>query len=277
MAGRDREKQKRKARRNGLIAGIAVAGLGFLIFPFSALGAVLIAGAGALTGTVVGIMSEGLDLTTHNREDHPVAFDDLPLSGDEHTDEIIRKGAEALKQLREANEAIKDKDLSDKIYAVEDKCVSIFRTIAEKPAKSAQIRKFMNYYLPTTQKMLASYQTMQERGISQDALREHRETLSRGLDMVNTACQKQLDNLFKETQLDISTDIDVLEQMLKRDGYVEGDLSGAAISSAAKAAITAAAAQMAAGEDVPLLVVPGTENAGHSPAAKAGGTVDLPR
>jgi hypothetical protein len=28
---------------------------------------------------------------------------------------------------------------------------------------------------------------------------------------------------------------------------------------------------------VPLLVVPGTENAGHSPAAKAGGTVDLPR
>ena len=43
MAGRDREKQKRKARRIGLIAGIAVAGLGFLIFPFSALGAVLIA------------------------------------------------------------------------------------------------------------------------------------------------------------------------------------------------------------------------------------------
>ncbi len=256
MADRKREKQKRKARRNGLIAGLVTAGLGFLIFPFSAVGAVLIVGAAALVGATVGIMSEGLDLTTHNREDHPIAYDDLPLSGDEHADELIRKGAEALKQIRASNDAIQDKELSEKIYAVEEKCVSIFRTVAEKPAKAGQIRKFMNYYLPTTQKMLASYQTMQDRGISPEALAEHRQTLSRGLDMVNTACQKQLDNLFKETQLDISTDIDVLEQMLKRDGYVEGDLSGEGISRAALEARTAAAAQMAAEPDVPVLVVP---------------------
>lgn len=273
MANQQRKKQKRKARRNGLIAGIVTAGLGFLIFPFSAVGAVLIVGAAALTGGAVGIMSDGLDLTTHNREDHPVAFDDLPLSGDEHADEVIRKGAEALKQIRAANEVIRDKELSDKMYAVEEKCVSIFRTVAEKPAKAGQIRKFMNYYLPTTQKMLASYQTMQDRGISEDALKEHRQALSRGLDMVNTACQKQLDNLFKETQLDISTDIDVLEQMLKRDGYVEGDLSSEGISRAAKEARTAVAAQMAADEKVPLLVVPKSGSVPGTASAKESGSL----
>jgi hypothetical protein len=63
------------------------------------------------------------------------------------------------------------------------------------------------------------------------------------MDMVNLACQKQLDNLFKDTMLDVSTDIDVLEQMLKRDGFTD---------SAFDSARTAAAATMGS-NDVPVI------------------------
>ena len=53
-----------------------------------------------------------------------------------------------------------------------------------------------------------------------------RETTARGMNMILTACQKQIDNLHRENMMDISTDIDVLEQMLKRDGYTENELTG---------------------------------------------------
>ena len=57
-------------------------------------------------------------------------------------------------------------------------------------------------------------------------LQQARETTIRGMNMILTACQKQIDNLHKENMLDISTDIDVLEQMLKRDGYTENEITG---------------------------------------------------
>ena len=101
---------------------------------------------------------------------------------------------------------------------------------------------------------------MQERGISASELAKHRQSLNRGLDMVNTACQKQLDNLYKEKMLDITTDIDVLEQMLKRDGFIEGDLSSEGISRVVEESRTAAAAVLNASPDeaheAPVLEVP---------------------
>ena len=94
----------------------------------------------------------------------------------------------------------------------------------------------------------------------------HRATLNRGLDMVITACQKQLDNLYRDTMLDISTDIDVLAPMLKRDGFTEGDLSENTIMMNQNGALTAAAAMLQENE-VPQLVVPDTAQSESSSAS----------
>ena len=101
----------------------------------------------------------------------------------------------------------------------------------------------MNYYLPTTLKMLANYRTMLQRGVSYQEMNQARDTAVRGMNMVLTACQKQIDNLHKENMLDISTDIDVMEQMLKRDGYTENEILG---NKGMTTARTAAEAQMRA-------------------------------
>ena len=82
----------------------------------------------------------------------------------------------------------------------------------------------MNYYLPTTLKILANYRIMQQRGVSYGEMKEARETTVRGLTLILRACQKLIDNLHRENMLDISTDIDVLEQMLKRDGYTDSEI-----------------------------------------------------
>lgn len=228
MANKQKNKQQIKGRKAGWIAFGVTALLYAAIFPLYRIGDFILAAAVAfLVGKVVSIMGSGLDLTTHNREDlerEANQVEELPLSGDDAADAMISRGQDMLHQIRSENDAIPDEVLSGQMDELEHLCVQIFKTVAEKPGKAPQIRKFMDYYLPTTLKMLASYRTMSNRGVSVSDMTEARSTVIRGMGMVLTACQKQLDTLYKDDILDVSTDIDVLEQMLKRDGFTEGEL-----------------------------------------------------
>ncbi|MGN0778570.1 MAG: 5-bromo-4-chloroindolyl phosphate hydrolysis family protein [Aristaeellaceae bacterium] len=234
------DQRKRKGRKAGIIAAGVTVALYALLFPLYRISDFVVCGLLAfLASKLIGTMGEGLDLTTHNRQDQkaqPQPVEELPLSGNGEADAVIAKGQEMLHTIRAENDAITDEVLSGQMDELERLCVQIFTTVAEKPQKAPQIRKFMNYYLPTTLKMLASYRTMNDRGVSVSDMTEARATTIRGMGMVLTACQKQLDNLYKDTLLDVSTDIDVLEQMLKRDGYADGGLG--------KSSATAAAQQM---------------------------------
>ena len=225
--------------------------------------------AGVLLGLGIGkitsIMGSGLDTTTHNRRDREQQAREeeqarqkkeqeqkekaeaeekrrqeeasgIHLTGDKTADQVITSGLEMLATIRRENAAIPDQELTELMNNLTIKCEQIFRTVSECPSKAPQVRKFMNYYLPTTLKMLTTYRTMSQRGVSYGEMQEARETTVRALTMILSACQKQIDNLHRENMLDMSTDIDVLEQMLKRDGYMENEI--------VESARTAAEAQM---------------------------------
>lgn len=244
----------------------------FLIFTFLAkglgvfgiiLGLLLGLGVGKLTS----IMGSGLDTTTHNRRDRlreqqeaekarqeeeenkkrmaaeaerkkKEEASKIPLTGDAAADQVILSGQKMLNTIRMENAAIPDAGLSEQMNNLSIKCEQIFRTVSESPEKAPQVRKFMNYYLPTTLKLLANYRQMEQRGVSYGSMQEAREITGKGMNLVLTACQKLIDNLHRDNMLDISTDIDVLEQMLKRDGYTDNEIL--------ESARTAAEAQMRA-------------------------------
>lgn len=260
MANKQKNKQQIKGRKAGWIAFGVTALLYAAIFPLYRIGDFILAAAVAfLVGKVVSIMGSGLDLTTHNREDREreaKQVAELPLSGDDAADAMISRGQDMLHQIRSENDAITDEVLSGQMDELEHLCVQIFKTVAEKPGKAPQIRKFMDYYLPTTLKMLASYRTMSNRGVSVSDMTEARSTVIRGMGMVLTACQKQLDTLYKDDILDVSTDIDVLEQMLKRDGFTEGELS----QLRQRAEAPSAAQQMASTDPQPLNTPPASSS-----------------
>ncbi|MBR4082011.1 MAG: 5-bromo-4-chloroindolyl phosphate hydrolysis family protein [Clostridia bacterium] len=240
------KKSKRRGRRAGTIAFGLTALIYAAIFPLYRLGDFLVCGAlSLLVSKIASVMGTPLDLTTHNKLGQPTKAavpQQLPRSGNEQADAVIDKGQEMLLQIRRENDAIPDAMLSAQMEELERLCIQIFRTVAEKPAKAPVIRKFMNYYLPTTLKMLANYRTMQDRGVSSADMSAARDDLVRGMGMVLTACQKQLDNLYEDNMLDVSTDVEVLEQMLHRDGYTTGQMN----------APTAAAAQLRE-QEAPIL------------------------
>lgn len=219
-----------KKNRKGAGAGILTFGIVFAVyawlFPlYRVWDYVLATAVSLLFGRVIGIMASGLDLNPSKQQPPPVEEEILPETGDPAADEVIRKGREMVDQIREENELIPDPALSRQMDDLERLCGQIFKTVAERPKKAPQIRRFMDYYLPTTLKMLRSYRVMDQREVTGQSAQEARSRIARAMGVVLAACEKQLETLYHDDMLDVTTDIEVLEQMLKRDGLVDTGLS----------------------------------------------------
>ena len=90
--------------------------------------------------------------------------------------------------------------------------------MVDKPQKLPQIRRFLDYYLPTTLKILNAYDRMDAAGISGSNIDATKDKVETMMDTIVAAYDKQLDALFGEEALDISTDITVMENLLAREG-----------------------------------------------------------
>lgn len=141
-------------------------------------------------------------------------------TGNPEVDKIIEDGNQYITKMRAANDAIPDKDLSECIDRMEQSSKAIFDYISKNPDKAPQIRKFMNYYLPTTMKLLESYQRLDSQVVKGENISGTMEDIERMLYTIAGAFEKQLDSLFSDEAMDISTDISVFESMLKQEGFV---------------------------------------------------------
>ena len=90
------------------------------------------------------------------------------------------------------------------------------------PSDIPQIKKFMNFYLPTTIKLLNAYDRMSAQGIEGENLDKSMKNINDMLDQAIEAYKKRLDSLFENQALDIETDIEVMNQMLAREGLSGG-------------------------------------------------------
>ena len=143
--------------------------------------------------------------------------------------------AGALRAIRSANDRIADPVLSEKIDHLETVAGKIFREVEEHPEKQQQAATFLNYYLPTTLKLLDSYAKFEEAGIEGENLSRAQERIEETMDALIKGFDKQLDDLYRNEAMDIDSDIRVMENMLRRDtASVEDDfgIGGAAVQHA---------------------------------------------
>ena len=97
------------------------------------------------------------------------------------------------------------------IYPLPDQVVA-------QPQKLPQIRRFLDYYLPTTLKILNAYDRMDAVGVAGDNISSTKERVERMMGTIVKAFDKQLDALFGAEAMDISTDITVMENLLAQEG-----------------------------------------------------------
>lgn len=133
-------------------------------------------------------------------------------------DPIIEEGNRALAEMGRLYGSIQDKEVRQKINEIMCITDKIMQDAIQDPADVPQIKKFMNYYLPTTIKLLNAYDRMGLQGIEGENVDKSMKNINEMLDTAIVAYKKRLDSLLANQALDIETDIAVLNTMLERDG-----------------------------------------------------------
>lgn len=133
-------------------------------------------------------------------------------------DPILEEGKRALGEMGRLYAAIGNPEVKEKINEIMRITDKITQDAIEDPSDIPQIKKFMNYYLPTTIKLLNTYDRMSAQGIKGENLDKSMKNITDMLDEAISAFQKRLDSLFANQALDIETDIKVMNTMLAREG-----------------------------------------------------------
>ena len=123
-----------------------------------------------------------------------------------------------LQEIRAVNDAIPDPEMSRKIDRIEEITRKILTYQKQNPAKAGELRQFLNYYLPTTLKILNAYAQMEAQGIEGANITAAKARIEGMMDKVVEGFEKQLDQLFQGEAMDITADVEVLERMLDKDG-----------------------------------------------------------
>lgn len=187
-----------------------------LLFPLYRLPHFLLAAAAA---AVVGIVARLFCRDTV--EEVP---EEPETTGNEELDKMIADSKKAIAEMKRLDDNIADSTISAQIVRLQQLTGKIFAQVEQNPEKLPQIRKFMNYYLPTTLKILNAYDRMGEQGVSGENITSTMQKVEGMMSTIITAFEKQLDSLFGSEAMDISTDMVVLENMMAREGLTDDPL-----------------------------------------------------
>jgi len=159
------------------------------------------------------------------KEEKPKEEEKPKTTGNPEVDAVLKERDRAVSEMRRLNENIPDEKISAQIDHLEEVTRKIIDLVASKPEKLPQIRRFMDYYLPTTLKILNAYDRMDSIGISGSNIDTTKGKVEKMMDTIVAAYDKQLDSLFGDEALDISTDITVMENLLAQEGLSGGSTS----------------------------------------------------
>lgn len=147
--------------------------------------------------------------------------DPFEMTKDEKVNELVKQANEYILTIRGLDNKIPNEEMSKKIQYIEMLTKKIFDYVIKNPENLPSIRRLVNYYLPTTIKLLNTYVTLSQQGVQSENISESMNKINNLLDTLCTAFEKQLDSLFANKAMDVSADITVFENILKSEGLLE--------------------------------------------------------
>jgi len=159
--------------------------------------------------------------------------------------QILEEGKEYIVFVRQINDVIPDtEEMSNKLYRLEEIMNRIFAQVKKDPSSADELHKLMNYYLPTTKKLLNAYVELDKQPEVGENITQTKKEIDEAMDTINMAFESLLDSLFQDMAWDISSDISVMKTMMAQDGLtVEGQGITAQTGAVAQSMVGQAAAQ----------------------------------
>ena len=144
---------------------------------------------------------------------------------DPQVQEVLDRGNAFISQIRACNDAIPGEEISEKISRMELIVRRIFDRAEAHPEVVPDLKKLMDYYLPMTVKLLNAYADMDAQPVQGETIQASKKEIEATLDTLNLAFEKLLDDLFRDSAMDVSSDISVLNTLLAQEGLTEDGLS----------------------------------------------------
>jgi len=136
----------------------------------------------------------------------------------------IDEGRQYVMEIRNANIAITGEEISRKLDRLEKVTGKIFDYVETHPEKFSEIKKFTEYFLPTTLKLLDAYREFDYQPVKGANISTAKKEIEETLDTINNAFENLLDGLFEDAAMDISTDISVMETMFAQEGLSQKNI-----------------------------------------------------
>lgn len=164
---------------------------------------------------------QSMELQEKNKKSKPE--EEKPVVPKGELEKALLDGKVYIREIQQANDAISDEIVSKKLDRMEQIATKIFHYVESHPDQLKEIRKFMEYYLPTTLKLLNAYKEFDNQPIQGDNITTAKNEINNTLDTINMAFENLLDDLFEHAAMDVSADISVLETILAQEGLADKD------------------------------------------------------
>ena len=136
-------------------------------------------------------------------------------TGSEDVDALLTGIAKNLDALHALNADIPDEVLSQAMDRMEKAGRGIIAAVEQDPEDARSIDRFARYYLPEVIKIMGTWAGMEKAGVKGENADAVLADIRRNAGTMATAFENQLDALYSAEAMDISTDIEVLDGILK--------------------------------------------------------------
>lgn len=141
----------------------------------------------------------------------------------EESNSTVSEGKEYIRQVHALNLQLRDQEIKSKTMTLENIIRQIIGHVEKHPDQIGNVRRFIQFYLPSTVKLLTVFEEMEQHAIEGENIQTTKSEISKSLDMINAAFEKLFNNLFAGISVDISSDISVLNTLLTEDGLMKDE------------------------------------------------------
>lgn len=129
-----------------------------------------------------------------------------------------------VKAIKNAESEFKSQDISFSLYRLSKAVDKVLDYLEKHPEKEKDVKKLMDFHLPSALKLISSYKELQVSGLNTFNIEKTKEEIVSAVDKIQEAFSGVLEDLYNDNAIDVSADIQVLKMMLSREGFLDRDV-----------------------------------------------------
>lgn len=144
-------------------------------------------------------------------------------SQEEVAKEIIEKASALNEEIKKNADQIQNQDFVSKANSINQTVDNLINLVDKYPEKSYGLNKFMDYFLPTTVKLVESYKEFEQMNLKDEKFQESMADIEESMDELNQAFKKMQVQMLEDRTMDVKSDIETMKLLLNQEGLLNDD------------------------------------------------------